>query len=87
MMVIGTQTALAKAAGVSVSYVNQVVKFKVGITKWSTAKKFAALTETDPADWLEMRRDVLTEALRKLTPERVQANAEGCEDQACRIAS
>jgi plasmid maintenance system antidote protein VapI len=86
-MVIGTQKELARLARVSASYVNQIVKFRVAITKWSTAKKFAQLTGTDPADWLEMRRDVLSEALEKLTPAEVRENAKEEEYQACRIAS
>ncbi len=54
-MIRGTQKALAQASNVSVQYVNQVVNLKKPITKWATAKKFAQLTGTDPADWMDMR--------------------------------
>jgi transcriptional regulator with XRE-family HTH domain len=82
----GLQKKIAEAAGVTAPYVNQVVNFKKPVKTWETAKKFAQLTNTDPADWLEDRRDVLSAALDRLTLEEVDANARE-ECQACRIAS
>lgn len=59
----GEQKILASQIGISAPYLCMILKGRVKVRRWDTAKKLAAGTGTDPQLWLEGTPDQIRSAL------------------------
>jgi len=58
------QYELAKKAGLNPSYLNTVIR-RWRKPSWDTAKKLAAITETDPALWMDGTEEEIRRAIEQ----------------------